>query len=107
MDERLEKTVNTIHASIVIRKYKKEKEEDVPITPAEKSPEFTPTCADELTCSDNAKKIYFSFTNNTEFSDTLSKRSGVSGGDFIAAITELELFGLVKAVPVGRYERIR
>lgn len=89
------------------KRSKKEREEDLSIAPAEKSDEFKPTNVDELTCSENAKKIYISFTNNTEFSDTLSKRSGISGGNFIAAITELELFGLVKAVPVGRYERIR
>ena len=61
----------------------------------------------ELPFSKNAKKIYLSFTQNIEFSDILSERSGVTGGDFIAAITELELFGFVKAVPVGRYERVK
>lgn len=58
-------------------------------------------------CSQNAKKIYLSFTEKTEFSDILSEKSGIKGGDFIAAITELELFGFVKAVPVGRYERVK
>ena len=57
--------------------------------------------------TEDAKKIYQSFTENTEFSDTLSERSGVKGGKFIAGITELELLGFVKAVPVGRYERIK
>ena len=65
------------------------------------------TDTSEMSCSQNAKKIYLSFTEKTEFSDTLSQRSGVKGGDFIAAITELELFGFVKAVPVGRYERVK
>lgn len=60
-----------------------------------------------LPCSAAAKKIYLSFTENIEFSDILSEKSGIKGGEFIAAITELELFGFVKAVPVGRYERIK
>ena len=65
------------------------------------------TESSKLCCSEKAKKIYLSFIENTEFSDILSKRSGIKGSDFIAAITELELFGFVKAVPVGRYERIK
>ena len=65
------------------------------------------TAEENLNCSENAKKIYLSFIENIEFSDILSERSGVKGGEFIAAITELELFGFIKAVPVGRYERIK
>ena len=67
--------------------------------------DFTP--AEQLPCSKNAKKVYSAFTQNIEFSDTLSNTSGVEGGEFIAAITELEIFGFIKAVPVGRYERIK
>ena len=37
------------------------------------------------------------------FSDSLSAKSGVTGAEFIAAVTELELKGYIKAVPVGRY----
>lgn len=74
---------------------------------AEEGLAFEPTAAENLTCSENAKKIYLSFTENIEFSDTLSLKSGVVGGEFIAAVTELELFGYLKAVPVGRYERIK
>lgn len=66
---------------------------------------FTPES--EIPCSLNAKKIYLSFSENIELSDILSEKSGVKGGDFIAAITELELFGLIRAVPIGRYERIK
>lgn len=66
---------------------------------------FTP--AEQLPCSENAKKIYSAFTQNIEFSDTLSNISGVTGGNFIAAITELEIFGFIKAVPVGRYEKVK
>ncbi|MBQ7108265.1 MAG: DNA-processing protein DprA [Clostridia bacterium] len=65
------------------------------------------TDASAIPCSENAKKIYLSFTQNTEFSDILLERSGLENGAFITAVTELELFGYVKAVPVGRYERIK
>ena len=65
------------------------------------------TNADQLPCGQNAKKVYSAFTQNIEFSDTLSNISGVTGGDFIAAVTELEIFGFIKAVPVGRYEKIK
>ena len=72
-----------------------------------KSEEIPFTESSKMACSENAKKIYLSFTEKTEFSDILSQRSGIKGGDFIAAVTELELFGFVKAVPVGRYERVK
>jgi len=69
--------------------------------------EIPRTAEADIPCSPSAKKIYLSFTENIELSDILSERSGIKGGEFIAAITELELFGFVKAVPVGRYERIK
>lgn len=78
--------------------------------PAENTPPTKPaefTNADQLPCGQNAKKVYSAFTQNIEFSDTLSNISGVTGGAFIAAVTELEIFGFIKAVPVGRYEKIK
>ena len=78
--------------------------------PAENTPPTKPaefTNADQLPCGQNAKKVYSAFTQSIEFSDTLSNISGVTGGDFIAAVTELEIFGFIKAVPVGRYEKIK
>lgn len=78
--------------------------------PAENTPPTKPaefTNANQLPCGQNAKKVYSAFTQNIEFSDTLSNISGVTGGDFIAAVTELEIFGFIKAVPVGRYEKIK
>lgn len=77
------------------------------ITESQQENKLPFTESSKLCCSEKAKKIYLSFIENTEFSDILSKRSGIKGSDFIAAITELELFGFVKAVPVGRYERIK
>ncbi len=78
-------------------------------TVAEKPQKKEPLSTDlsKMGCSENAKKIYLSFNENIEFSDVLSEKSGINGGEFIAAITELELFGFVKAVPVGRYEKIK
>lgn len=67
----------------------------------------TPKSAEALNCSAAAKQVYAAFLEQTELSDTLSARSGITGGAFIAAITELELLGYIKAVPVGRYERIK
>ncbi len=60
-----------------------------------------------LPVGEKAKKVYLSFTQNIESSDNLSIKSGIVGGDFIAAITELEIFGYIKAVPIGRYEKIK
>ncbi|MBQ3562395.1 MAG: DNA-processing protein DprA [Clostridia bacterium] len=65
------------------------------------------TNTDVMLVSENAKKIYLSFTKDIEISDILLERSGLENGAFITAVTELELFGYVKAVPVGRYERIK
>lgn len=61
----------------------------------------------DLPVGENAKKVYLSFTQNIESSDNLSIKSGVVGGAFISAITELEIFGYIKAVPIGRYEKIK
>ena len=65
------------------------------------------TPPEQMVCSPAAKQVYAAFAEQTELSDTLSARSGIAGGAFIAAITELELMGYIKAVPVGRYERIK
>ncbi len=61
----------------------------------------------DMPCSENAKKIYLSFTKDSEFSDILLEKSGLENGKFIAAITELEIGGYVRAVPVGRYEKVK
>lgn len=78
---------------------------DVATKKTEPSLKVTPS--EEMACGEDAKKIYAAFENEIELSDFLSDRSGVIGGDFIAAITELEIFGYIKAVPVGRYQRIK
>ncbi len=57
-----------------------------------------------LSCSEKAKKILLSFDEEVLVSDIISAKSKVDGADFIAAITELELKGYIKAVPVGRYK---
>ena len=60
----------------------------------------------EINASEFGVKIYNAFTQETEMSDVLSNRSGVTGANFIAAVTELELKGYIKAIPVGRYRRL-
>ncbi len=60
-----------------------------------------------FTGSSTAQKVYDAFSETTELADTLSNRSGVNGSAFITAITELELLGYIKAVPVGRYTRLK
>jgi DNA processing protein len=65
------------------------------------------TNTDVMLVSENAKKIYLSFTKSIEFSDILLERSGLDNASFLTAITELEIGGYVKAVPVGRYEKVK
>lgn len=71
------------------------------------SKEFMKTPLNNVICSKNAKKVYEAFAQKTELSDTLMIKSGLKGSDFIAAITELEIFGYIKAVPVGQYMLIK
>lgn len=67
---------------------------------------FSKPEVEEINCSANAKRIIKAFETETEMSDILSARSGINGAEFIAAVTELELKGYIKAVPVGRYRII-
>jgi predicted Rossmann fold nucleotide-binding protein DprA/Smf involved in DNA uptake len=71
---------------------------------SEERPSFKPPILSSVNCSENGKKILSAFSEKIMMSDLLSSRSGVMGASFIAAITELELKGYIKAVPVGRYE---
>lgn len=65
-----------------------------------------PVMPKEINACEVARKIYNAFKEETEMADVLSLRSGVTGATFIAAVTELELKGYIKAVPVGRYKRL-
>lgn len=71
---------------------------------SEEATSFKPPILSSVNCSENAKKILSAFSEKIMMSDLLSSRSGVMGAPFIAAVTELELKGYIKAVPVGRYE---
>lgn len=99
------KPVSANNPHIDIKKEPKKSPQKVMEKSNQKEISFTDTS--KMTCSENAKKVYLSFNEKTQVPDILSQRSGIKGGDFIAAITELELFGFVKAVPVGRYELIK
>lgn len=68
--------------------------------------EFSKPDIKGIDCSNEAKNILISFEHETEMSDILSSRSGLSGAGFITAVTELELKGYIKAVPVGRYKML-
>ena len=68
-----------------------------------KENEFILPDLNNINCSEHAKKILSVFEEEIMFSDSLSAKSGVTGAEFIAAVTELELKGYIKAVPVGRY----
>lgn len=74
-------------------------------------PQNTPTVPEAVKrplsgCSQNAAAVYAAFEKQTEVTDLLSSRSGITGGAFIAALSELEILGYIQAVPVGRYKII-
>ncbi|OJU16328.1 MAG: DNA protecting protein DprA [Clostridiales bacterium 43-6] len=60
-----------------------------------------PTTPDFL--SESAVKIYESFTNYEMPFDILSSNSKIPASEALRAITELELFGLIHAIPGNRY----
>lgn len=80
----------------------KDREQTVP-TAKKKQTEPAKKAVEDLNCSSSAKSVYSAFVNQTEPADILCLRSGIIGSAFISAITELELLGLIKAVPVGCY----
>lgn len=53
-----------------------------------------------------AAAVYAAFSQKTEQTDILSERSGICGSAMIAALSELEFMGCIRAVPVGQYELI-
>lgn len=55
-----------------------------------------------LSCA--AATVLSAFQNRVELTDVLSERAGVKGSELIVALSELELMGCIRAVPVGRYE---
>ena len=55
-----------------------------------------------LSCA--AATVLSAFQNRVELTDVLSERAGVKGSELIIALSELELMGCIRAVPVGRYE---
>ncbi len=66
--------------------------------------EFVLPDLQNISCSDNARLVLSAFDAEVMVSDLLSSKSRLFGGEFIMAITELELKGFIKAVPVGRYK---
>lgn len=54
--------------------------------------------------SDDAKLIFSSFTDYTATADDLILRSGVAADAALEVFTELEIMGLITALPGGRYQ---
>lgn len=99
----LEKEKNTTTGNTA----KKKKADTCEVTDREAdNTQAAPVMPKEIKASESGLKIYNAFKEETEMSDVLSLRSGVTGAPFIAAVTELELKGYIKAVPVGRYKRL-
>lgn len=51
-----------------------------------------------------AGAVLSAFQNRVELTDVLGERAGVKGSELIIALSELELMGCIRAVPVGQYE---
>lgn len=73
-----------------------------------KTPQNQPFCrpAAPQGLSAAAAAVYVAFLQKTEQIDILSERSGICGSAMIAALSELEFMGCIRAVPVGQYELI-
>lgn len=56
--------------------------------------------------TDAARLLYEKFPEEACGVDGLSLASGLPAGNILPALTELEIFGLIKALPGGRYERL-
>lgn len=54
-----------------------------------------------------ARLLYENFPEEASGVDGLSVVTGLPAGEILTALTELEIFGLVKALPGGRYERLK
>lgn len=100
----LEKRKNKIgYKAVKSSKYKNNKTENNNLS--EKMPLKIKTfSANNLKCSDNGKRIMECFCEEIMSADVLSAKSKVLGAEFLTAVTELELKGYIKAVPVGRYK---
>lgn len=57
----------------------------------------------ELGLSGEAKRLYAAFGDMPEGAESLAGHAGLTAAQALAALTELELFGLVRALPGGRY----
>ncbi|MCI8359951.1 MAG: DNA-protecting protein DprA [Clostridiales bacterium] len=56
--------------------------------------------------TDAARRLYESFPEEASGVDGLSAAAGLPAGEILPALTELEIFGLIKALPGGRYQRL-
>lgn len=96
LEKNKRKTTAQKKGQIKVTQKAKESEED-------SNYQFKAPDINKINCSDNAKKVLAVFDEEILMSDTMSAKSGVNGAEFITVVTELELKGYIKAVPVGRY----
>ena len=57
----------------------------------------------KLGVSEEARSLYAALGDLPEGAEPLAGRAGLTAAQALAALTELELFGLVRALPGGRY----
>lgn len=57
----------------------------------------------ELGVSEEARSLYAALGDLPEGAEPIAGRAGLTAAQALAALTELELFGLVRALPGGRY----
>ena len=70
------------------------------VPPAERPGE---SALGELGVSEEARSLYAALGDLPEGAEPLAGRAGLTAAQALAALTELELFGLVRALPGGRY----
>lgn len=51
-----------------------------------------------------AAAVFLAFKSKIELTDVLGSRAALKGSELIVALSELELLGYIRAVPVGQYE---
>ena len=56
--------------------------------------------------TENAMTVYHTIPETPFFADSLSEELDIEIGQLLSALTELEIMGLIKALPGGRYEKI-
>ncbi len=75
-------------------------------SPKKENPKVSPAANVPLALSENAKKLYSVLGAQPQHSDELAAQTGFAAGDVIAALTELEMEGLIEQVTGRQYRLI-